>query len=480
MINFGDEFNSINPATGEIIWQGRADTEADISLAIDNAREAYKTWSRLSFDERKEHLQKFIDLLTRERHFLAHSISKEVGKPLWESETEVASMINKFKISVDAYHERSGEKHNGLSVVRHKAIGVMAVFGPYNFPGHVPNGHIIPALLAGNTVVFKPSELTPMVAEETMKLYHQAGLPLGVLNLVQGGAAAGMMLTSDPRIDGYLFTGSSRTGIAIHKALAGKPEKMLALEMGGNNPLIIHDINDYKAAAYLAVQSAFLTSGQRCTCARRLILVEGAEASKFMEHFMHMTSRIKIGAYYHDDIFMGPVINAAQAESLVASQKAFVDDGACALLPMDRNYLGSYEDKSLTAFLSPGIIDVTDCASRADHENFGPLLQVVRVKNIDAAFTEASNTAYGLSAGLISNNAGLYQRMHNEVRAGLINWNQQLTGASSTAPFGGQGLSGNYRPSAYYAADYCAYPVASMESAELKLPENISPAVRSD
>jgi len=480
MLGFGQEFKSINPATGEVIWQGRADTEADISLAIDNAREAFKSWSRLSFETRRDYVAKFIELLTRERHFIAHAISKEVGKPLWESETEVATMINKFKISVESYQDRTGLREQGLSVTRHKPIGVMAVFGPYNFPAHVPNGHIIPALLAGNTIVFKPSELTPMVAEEVVKLWHQAGLPIGVLNLVQGGADAGVMLTKDDRIDGYLFTGSSRTGIAIHQALAGKPHKMLALEMGGNNPLIIHDINDYKAAAYLTVQSAFLTSGQRCTCARRLILSEGEEARKFMEVFMAMTSRLKIGAYHHDDIFMGPVINAKQAENLLASQKAFVAGGGCALLPMERNYLGGYEDKSLTAFLSPGIVDVTDCIDREDHENFGPLLQVVRVKNIDEAIAEANNTSYGLSAGLISNNASLYDRVRNEVRAGLINWNQQLTGASSGAPFGGIGLSGNFRPSAYYAADYCAYPVSSMETAELKLPENISPGVKLD
>ncbi len=480
MLGFGQEFKSINPATGEVIWQGRADTEADISLAIDNAREAFKSWSKLSFETRVEYVAKFIELLTRERHFIAHAISKEVGKPLWESETEVTTMINKFKISVESYQNRTGLREQGVSVTRHKPIGVMAVFGPYNFPAHVPNGHIIPALLAGNTIVFKPSELTPMVAEDVIKLWHQAALPIGVLNLVQGGAEAGVMLTKDDRIDGYLFTGSSRTGVAIHQALAGKPQKMLALEMGGNNPLIVHDINDYKAAAYLTVQSAFLTSGQRCTCARRLILVENDEARRFMEVFMSMTSRLKIGAYHQDDIFMGPVISAKQAESLLVSQKAFVKGGACPLLPMERNYLSGYEEKSLTAFLSPGIVDVTDCADRADHENFGPLLQVVRVKNIESAIAEANNTSYGLSAGLISNNASLFARVRDEVRAGLINWNQQLTGASSNAPFGGIGLSGNFRPSAYYAADYCAYPVASMESAELKLPENISPGIRID
>ncbi len=480
MVEFGEQFKSINPATGGVIWQGAADTEADIAIAIENAREAFKSWSKLSFERRVEHVAKFIELLTRERHFIAHAISKEVGKPLWESETEVTTMINKFKISVESYEERTGDRDLGLSVTRHKPIGVMGVLGPYNFPAHVPNGHIIPALLAGNTVVFKASELTPMVAEDVVKLWHQSGLPIGVLNLVQGGAAAGKALIKDAKLDGYLFTGSSRTGIAIHKELAGKPNKMLALEMGGNNPLIVNDIDDLNAAAYLAVQSAFLTSGQRCTCARRLILIEGEESRRFMEVFMKMTSRLKIGSYHQDDIFMGPVISANQALSLLASQKAFVAGGGCALLPMERNYLGEHEDKSLTAFLSPGIVDVTDCKDRADHENFGPLLQVVRVKNMDAAIVEANNTSYGLSAGLISNNAETFERVRNEVKAGLINWNQQLTGASSNAPFGGIGMSGNFRPSAYYAADYCAYPVASMESSELKLPEKISPGVRID
>ncbi len=480
MIEFGAEFHSINPASGEVIWQGRADTEADISLSIDRAREAFQSWSRISFEERASYIENFIKLLSLEKHFIAHAISKEVGKTLWESEAEVSSMINKFKISIAAYKERCGERIQGPSITRHRAIGVMAVFGPYNFPGHVPNGHIIPALLAGNSVIFKSSELSPMVSESIVKLWHQAALPIGLLNLIQGGAQTGALLTKDDRIDAYLFTGSSSTGTAIHRALAGKPNKMLALEMGGNNPLIVHDIHNYKAAAYLTVQSAFLTSGQRCTCARRLILIEGEESRRFMEALMRITSRIKIGAYYHDDIFMGPVINSEQAVKLLKAQADFIADGACPLLPMERNYLGDYEHKDLTAFLSPGIIDVTDCSKRSDNELFGPLLQVIRVKNMEEAILEANNTAYGLSAGLISENPHLYQTILRELRAGLINWNHQLTGATANAPFGGIGMSGNYRPSAYYASDYCSYPIASMESTELSLPEHISPGIKLD
>ncbi|MEG1215068.1 MAG: aldehyde dehydrogenase family protein, partial [Leclercia sp.] len=168
---------------------------------------------------------------------------------------------------VRAYHERTGESltemADGAASLRHRPHGVLAVFGPYNFPGHLPNGHIVPALIAGNTVVFKPSELTPWTAEETVKLWQAAGLPDGVLNLVQGGRSTGEALAQSSEIDGLLFTGSANTGYHLHQQLAGAPEKILALEMGGNNALIIDEITDIDAVVNLTIQSAFVSAGQR-------------------------------------------------------------------------------------------------------------------------------------------------------------------------------------------------------------------------
>jgi succinylglutamic semialdehyde dehydrogenase len=376
---------------------------------------------------------------------------------------------------VQSYRERTGEKSAPLAdataVLRHKPHGVVAVFGPYNFPGHLPNGHIVPALLAGNCVLFKPSELTPKVAELTVKCWIEAGLPDGVLNLLQGARDTGVALAADPGIDGLFFTGSSRTGNLLHSQFAGRPEKILALEMGGNNPLIVDQLADVEAAVYTIVQSAFISAGQRCTCARRLLVPQGEWGDALLARLVKVTASIKVGAFDETPApFMGSVISLAAAEHLLQAQQQLLDKGATALLAMTRPQPGA-------ALLTPGIIDVSAVAERPDEEFFGPLLQVIRYADFEDAIAEANNTRFGLAAGLLSDSAARYQQFWLHSRAGIVNWNKQLTGAASTAPFGGVGASGNHRASAYYAADYCAYPVASLESERLSLPATLTPGV---
>jgi succinylglutamic semialdehyde dehydrogenase len=376
---------------------------------------------------------------------------------------------------VQSYRERTGEKSGPLAdataVLRHKPHGVVAVFGPYNFPGHLPNGHIVPALLAGNTVLFKPSELTPKVAELTVKCWIEAGLPAGVLNLVQGARETGVALAANEGIDGLFFTGSSRTGNHLHNQFAGRPEKILALEMGGNNPLIVDQLQDVDAAVYTIIQSAFISAGQRCTCARRLLVPQGAWGDALLQRLVEVATTIQVGAFDAQPApFMGSVISLAAAEQLLEAQQQLLGKGAKALLEMTQPRAGA-------ALLTPGIIDVTSVTERQDEEFFGPLLQVIRYTDFDAAIAEANATAFGLAAGLLSDSKARYQQFWLESRAGIVNWNKQLTGAASTAPFGGVGASGNHRASAYYAADYCAYPVASLETESVSLPATLSPGV---
>ncbi len=286
----GLSFSSLNPAKQQVIWQGRSADAIQVSSAIEAARAAFEHWSELSFDERLQIARAYAEQLTEHKELLALCIAEETGKPLWETRTEVAAMIGKIDISARAYQERTGVKENpmpqGRAWIRHKPHGVVAVFGPYNFPGHLPNGHIVPALLAGNTVVFKPSELTPKVAELTVQLWQKAGLPAGVLNLLQGEIDTGKAIASHPGIDGLFFTGSSGTGHYLHQQFAGQPHKILALEMGGNNPLIVQKVKDVDAAVHDIIQSAFISAGQRCTCARRLYLPLGAEAGQDHERFL--------------------------------------------------------------------------------------------------------------------------------------------------------------------------------------------------
>ncbi len=466
-----DVFSKLNPVTGETLWQGKAASGEQVTQACNAARAAFPSWARTPFTARQAVVEGFAQLLEANKTALAETIARETGKPRWETLTEVQAMINKIAISIKAYHSRTGEQAAGESSLRHRPHGVLAVFGPYNFPGHLPNGHIVPALLAGNCVVFKPSELTPMTAEKTVELWQQAGLPAGVLALVQGGRETGQALAHAPQIDGLLFTGSAATGYQLHRQFAGQPEKMLALEMGGNNALIVEDPADRDGAVHIAIQSAFITAGQRCTCARRLLVKRGAAGDAFLQRLVQVTARLQPGAWNAEpQPFMGSVISPAAAGQIFAAWQQQVEQGGKVLLGMH------WPDRD-SAIITPGIIDVTEVANLPDEEVFGPLLQVIRYDEFEQAIALANRTRYGLSCGLISPQRAQFEQLLLEARAGIVNWNKPLTGAASTAPFGGIGASGNHRASAWYAADYCAWPMASLESPTLALPASLSPGL---
>ena len=458
----GPSFSSVNPANGEVVWSGRAATSEEVDRAILATRSALPAWSSLALARRIECLEAFAAALRRREPDLTHAISRETGKPTWESKEEVSSMIGKVPVSIQAYEERRKEgvvEANGITAAtRFKPHGVLAVLGPFNFPGHLPNGHIVPALLAGNTIIFKPSEMTPLVGQIMIEAWQAARLPAGVINLLQGGRETGIALARHKGIDGVLFTGSVAAGLALHRAFAGQPQKMLALEMGGNNPLVVAEVSDLNAAAHLTILSAFLTAGQRCTCARRLIVPVGATGDRFVERLAERMTRIRVGSFDQEpEPFMGPVISNAAAEKLLETQEDIRSRGGKIIIPMAS--LGSCR-----AMLSPGLMDITGVPDVEDAEHFGPFLQLIRVEDFDAAIREANRTAFGLAAGLLSDRRDWYDRFSREIRAGVVNWNRPTTGASGKLPFGGIGLSGNHRPSGYYAADYCSYPVAALES----------------
>lgn len=453
------ELVSYEPATGAELWRGAS---SDVDAAVDAARKAWPGWGAAPLGERIEKLRGFANRARSELESFADLIARETGKPLWEAKTEVESVINKVDISVKAYADRTSQrrfegKPGTRSALRHKPHGVLAVLGPYNFPAHLPNGHIVPALMAGNAIVFKPSEKTPAVGAFLVDLYRKAGVPEGVVNIVQGGPETGKALSGHEGIDGLLFTGSAQTGIALNRQFASRPDKILALEMGGNNPIILWDTRDLHSAAVLVVQSAFLSAGQRCTAARRLIIKEELYDG-FIPELKKLTDRLLIDEPHAEPApFMGPVIDDNAADGLTESFLALMSHGGRPIRHMTRPINGR-------PFVSPGIIDVTAMRERPDIELFGPLLQVVRVTDFAAAIDEANNTRFGLSASLIGGTAEQYNEFWANSRAGVVNWNQPTNGASSSAPFGGIGLSGNHRPSAYYAADYCAYPVVSTEA----------------
>jgi len=461
---------STEPATGAELWSGAI---GDPAAEVATARAAVAEWGARSVGFRSETLRRFANVVRSNAEDFADLIARETGKPLWEAATEVQSVVNKVDISITAYADRTPNKKSegalGAKVaVRHKPHGVLAVLGPYNFPAHLPNGHLVPALLAGNAVVFKPSEKTPAVGARLISFLHEAGVPEGVARLVIGGPEQGRALAGDPGIDGLLFTGSARAGQALHRQFSDMPHKILALELGGNNPLVVWDCKDVEAAAAMTVQSAFLSAGQRCTAARRLI-VSDKDADALLAAILKLVDRIIVGAPHADPVpFMGPVIDNAAADLLQEQFVGLMIKGGKVIRRLDR-------PKADLPFLTPAVIDVTNVSGRPDEELFGPVLQVIRVPDFEAAIAEANNTRFGLAASLIGGSPQHYDRFWAEVRAGVINWNKPTNGAPSNAPFGGVGLSGNHRPSAYYAADYCAYPVTSNESeiARASIPQGL-------
>ena len=460
---------SINPATGETIWEDEQTTPKQIKDSVQFLRDTFSKPSSLS--QRATQLRQLKKVFSSRQKELVEAISIETGKTLWESKAEVGACIGKIDFSIDAFQQRcrdlSQSTDNNHSELYHKPIGIMAVYGPYNFPIHLPNGHIIPALLAGNSIVFKPSDQTPRVGELLVDCMRQANIGENQLQIVQGSATTGKTLASQQQLDGILFTGSYQTGKILHQNYAGQTNKMLALEMGGNNPLVIDEVNNLDAVVFHTIMSAYVTTGQRCTCARRLIIVKSKNTTALLKKLKTAVTDLVIGSYFDSpEPFMGPLINNAAADDVIKSHQKLVNLGAQALIESTRF-------QTDLPFLSPGLVDVTGLKNLADEEVFGPLLQITIVSSFEEALAEANNTQYGLAAGILTKNNKHWQQYKMCVRAGIINRNLPTTGAKGNVPFGGLGHSGNFRPSAWYATDYCSYPVASNSCDLLQVPQNV-------
>lgn len=449
---------SYEPATGAKLWSGRI---GDVDTEITIARKAWSKWAAFGISDRIEAVRKFSNRLKADTDSLIDLISRETGKPMWEARLEVESIIGKVDVAIKAYAERSSQRRlNGKAgnsaALRHKPHGVFAVITSYNEPAAIPCGHIIPALLAGNAVIFKPSEHTPAVGQFIVDCLHRAGIPKEIVRIVHGGSTVGAALVKHHDIDGLFFTGSAHSGIRVNREFINRPGKMLVLEMGGNNPIILWDTPDLYSAAVLIVKSAFLSAGQKCTSARRLI-VRDTLYDAVVSEIKRLTDRLIINDPHGDPApFMGPLINNDIADGLTESFLALMSHGGRPIRHMSRPISGR-------PFVSPGIIDVTDMKERPDVELFGPLLQIIKVSSFEEAIREANNTRYGLSAALIGGNAQQYDQFWANSRAGIVNWNAETHKISSAAPIGNKGLSGNGRPGSFYSADHCAYPVASEE-----------------
>ncbi len=458
----GAAWERISPSDELPVWQGNWSTTEQTEQAVEVAHRAFATWSETKLEERINICKNFAQLVGERKEELATLIAIETGKPLWEARTEVGAVTTKVANSIDAILKRrwttTDQAGDLLAVTRYRPHGAMLVLGPYNLPAHLPGAHVVPALLAGNTVVFKPSELAPATGQWLQHAWQQAALPDGVMQLVHGAADVAIAAVQHPATAGVLFTGSRRVGASLHKLLAGQPEKVLALEMGGNNPLVVHGTENFHAATVTTILSAYITSGQRCTCARRLIVSGQATYERLVEQLREQLPKIVVGLPL-DEVqpFMGPLIHSQAADSMLEAQRQFVAAGGELVVEMQRSTRSA-------ALVTPALVAAARMQSIEDCEHFGPLLVVQSADDLDHAIRLANETQFGLSAGFIGDRVEDFHYFLHHVRAGVVNWNRQTTGASGKLPFGGIGFSGNHQPSGYFAADYCSYPVASLES----------------
>jgi len=470
----GDAFDRRSPVNDDLTCSGNTASIAQVDAAIQAARTAFPTWSELALDDRFAIARRFAELVNERKEELARLITMEVGKPLWEARTEVAAVVGKVANSIEAILKRRWTTTEQIgayvAVTRFRPHGVMLVLGPFNLPAHLPGAHIVPALLAGNTVVFKPSELAPAVGQWLASTWRDAGLPAGVLNLIHGAAPVAVQAVQSPEVAGVLFTGSQRAGASIHRALAGQPQKVLALELGGNNPLVVHRCSDLHRAAITIINSAYITSGQRCTCARRLIVVGRPIYDALLQKLKSLLPLVRVNNPLADpQPFMGSLIHATAAQNMLNAQTKLIAAGAEPIVEM--KLVGDHSN-----MLSPGLL-AAEASLLDDCEHFGPLLTAHVTDDFDEAIQLANKTQFGLSAGFLGEHVDDFHYLLHRIGAGIVNWNRQTTGASGKLPFGGVGQSGNHNPSGFFAADYCSYPIASLESHDLAEANTLPPGL---
>jgi succinylglutamic semialdehyde dehydrogenase len=475
----GSGIVSTNPAHPDrVVWQGTPNGH-HVEHAVAAAREALPAWSRWPIDRRVAVLRRFQQLAKAREQAMADLICDETGKVLWDSKAEAGLLAGKVDITLEEGPNTGRHRVGGFSLnlgatkqgrCWFRPHGVMAVVGPFNFPAHLPNGHIVPALLTGNTIVFKPSDKTPAVGQALAELFQEAldaeGAPAGVFNLVQGAAEVSKKLVAHPDCDGVLFTGSWPVGRAILEANLDRPGKIVALEMGGNNAAVVLPDADLHQAVAECVRCAFITTGQRCTCTRRLI-VHQAVADRVIRAVVKAASNLIVGDPRSETpVFMGPIITEQSRSAVFAAERRFAEGGPGK--HRGEVLLESTAVPGLSGhYLTPSVLRVPHFSIDADdagcdEEVFGPMLRIAVVDSLDAAIQQANATRYGLAASIFTKDAHAIDRFLHEARAGCVNVNCGTAGASSKLPFGGLGWSGNHRPAGAFSLDYTAYPVAGM------------------
>ena len=430
-----------------------------VDLAADAARTAASAWRRLGAPARAVLLKRYQGALKAHLEELARAISREIGKPMWEARAEVQAMIAKVDVTIGegAAFLRDTRVEDLPGELRHRPLGVVAVVGPFNFPGHLPNGQLVPALFTGNTVVFKPSDKGVLTAVTMARCFDEAGLPPGVFNLVQGGVSVAEHLVGHPGVDGILFTGSLAVGQRIVAANAHRPGVLVALELGGKNASLVLDDADLERTVRELAFSGFATAGQRCTATSRVVATRGI-ADALAARLAQVAQRAKVGHPDEADVFMGPLISEAARQALLAAQRKAHDAGFEPLAPG-----GVVEAQRRGFYVRPAVHRAPPGVHRlpgyTDVELFAPDLALLVVDDVEQAIAVANDSPFGLSASVFTSSAEAFERCADELRVGVLHWNRSSAGASGRLPFGGIKASGNHRPGGILMGVSCVYPM---------------------
>lgn len=452
----------------QVLWEAGVYYD-HVDPVIESALKGFEVWRKTSFEERINYLKKYQEAVRARKDDIAMALALEVGKPLWEAKTEAAALDSKVTVTItDSYERIKTEtikevmpKIDGHTVYR--PLGPSFIIGPFNFPCHLANGQILSALLAGNSIIFKPSEKTIYSAQLMIECFHAAGFPEGVINFINGTGHTASKITSDKRIRGVFFTGSRGVGLKILDNTYRDLNKLVALELGGKNSTIIHHDTNISHALPELLRSCFLTTGQRCT-STSMILIHRKIEQEFISEFKAVTERIRVGhpTLSNPEAFMGPIIDE-HAEKMYFDFCNFgKQEGAEEIVSprkLDVGYEGYYVSPSIHYAKKPNLN-----GKFIQEEIFGPNCFFVPYDDIEEAIKIANCTPYGLAASVFTRNSDIYQLCLRDIEAGLVNLNRSTVGATARLPFGGLKNSGNHHPAAVSMIDACVGVVASLET----------------
>ncbi len=442
----GRTFTNHNPADfDDVIGTFPESNAEDVRKAAEVAAEAYKKWKLMPAPKRGDILRKAGDILARRKDELARAMTREMGKPVFETKGDVQEAIDTAYYSATETRRLFGynapsEMENKVNLSFRMPIGVCGIITAWNFPMAVPSWKILPALACGNTIIYKPSEDAPHSGNLMAEVLEEAGLPPGVFNVLHGRAECGEAIVEDLTVKVIGFTGSTKVGNHI-ASRAGALNKKVSLEMGGKNAQIVMPDADMELAMEGVLWGAFGTTGQRCTATSRLILHEDIY-DDFINKLITKASKIAIGPGLEEGTQMGPVINEKQLKKIEEYVAIGREEGALCVLGGDR--VTESQELSRGNFFLPTIfIDVTRDMRIAREEIFGPVLSVIKVKDLTEAINVLNDTPYGLSSSLYTSNVNDSFRAIRDIEAGITYINVPTIGAEAHMPFGGVKGTGN-------------------------------------